>query len=391
MLTKVFAKELFPTKVKKSIFLAGPTPRDYVSSSWREEAVKILNQLNFDGHVFIPEPRDGFFKGDYIDQVNWETEALNRADIIVFWVPRNSDMPALTTNIEFGTWATSGKVVLGYPENAEHMRYLQVMADEIKIPSFKSLEDTLKKAIDIIGEGSLRTHGETYIPLLIWNNSTFKNWYKAQIDVGNKLVDAKVLWNFRAGANKDKVFCWVVHVKVWIELEQRIKSNEFVFGRTDLSSIALLYIPFEQVKELDQIEVLLVKEFRSPVRNSSGFVYELPGGSSKDSDEETLKVALHELEEETSFSFPESRLQAVTSRQVAATLSAHTNSLFVGQLTKKERDFLYGLKTSGKTFGVISDTEKTYVELMSLKEILDNNLLDWNNIGMIFSAIKKVI
>lgn len=28
-------------------------------------------------------------------------------------------MPALTTNVEFGAWADSGKVVFGYPENAE--------------------------------------------------------------------------------------------------------------------------------------------------------------------------------------------------------------------------------------------------------------------------------
>ena len=38
-----------------SIFLAGPTPRSNDIKSWREEAIKILEQLEFEGIVYIPE------------------------------------------------------------------------------------------------------------------------------------------------------------------------------------------------------------------------------------------------------------------------------------------------------------------------------------------------
>lgn len=52
-------------KGKKSIFLAGPTPRKEDIVSWRKEAIKILEENNFDGIVYVPEyssmkPRSGY-------------------------------------------------------------------------------------------------------------------------------------------------------------------------------------------------------------------------------------------------------------------------------------------------------------------------------------------
>ncbi len=40
---------------KKSIFLAGPTPRNKEVKSWRGEALEILQRLGFDGVVYVPE------------------------------------------------------------------------------------------------------------------------------------------------------------------------------------------------------------------------------------------------------------------------------------------------------------------------------------------------
>lgn len=42
-------------KGEKSIFLAGPTPRENNDVSWRVEACKILEDNGFDGIVYIPE------------------------------------------------------------------------------------------------------------------------------------------------------------------------------------------------------------------------------------------------------------------------------------------------------------------------------------------------
>ena len=81
----VYVGEEMPETFTKSIFLAGPTPRNKEEvDSWRPDALSILEDKGYDGVVFIPEPRDGEFKHNYDDQVSWEEKHLNIADCIVF-------------------------------------------------------------------------------------------------------------------------------------------------------------------------------------------------------------------------------------------------------------------------------------------------------------------
>ncbi len=64
-------------------------------------------------------------KGSYVDQAMWERIALSEATTIVFWIPRHlRNMPAFTTNVEFGYWLHTGKVVYKRPDNAEKIKYL---------------------------------------------------------------------------------------------------------------------------------------------------------------------------------------------------------------------------------------------------------------------------
>lgn len=112
-------------KGKKSIFLAGPTPRGKEVISWRVDAVKKLEELGFDGVVFVPEYSTWKPKADYVEQASWEREALTEATIILFWLPRSlPDMPAFTTNVEFGYWLHSKKVIYGRPDGAPKTKYL---------------------------------------------------------------------------------------------------------------------------------------------------------------------------------------------------------------------------------------------------------------------------
>ena len=167
----VYTGEPFPEKTVKSMFLAGPTPRTADVKSWRPEALKILRELNYNGHVFDPEFKEGprgVKEFEYDEQVDWETEGLNRADTIVFWVPRNLvTMPAFTTNVEFGTWLASGKAVFGAPPNSPKNKYLEYKAREFNVPCFKTLEETLKHAVEYLGDGALRHNGECDVPLYI--------------------------------------------------------------------------------------------------------------------------------------------------------------------------------------------------------------------------------
>lgn len=120
-----------------SVFLAGPTPRTSTAPPWRADFIRSLLNAGFRGTIISPEHEHYTENYDYDKQIEWEMEGLQKADMIVFWVPRDlKEMPGFTTNIEFGEWMKSGKVVLGYPEWAEKMKYMQYKAEKFNIPVF---------------------------------------------------------------------------------------------------------------------------------------------------------------------------------------------------------------------------------------------------------------
>ncbi len=138
-------------KGEKSIFLAGPTPRGENVVSWRTKACQFLEQKGFDGIVYVPEYSTWKPKADYVDQAMWERESLTYATVIVFWVPRElPDMPAFTTNVEFGYWLHSGKVLYGRPSGASKTKYLDWLygVDYNKKP-FEDLQLLLEEASEL--------------------------------------------------------------------------------------------------------------------------------------------------------------------------------------------------------------------------------------------------
>lgn len=139
-------------KGKKSIFLAGPTPREAEVASWRIDAVKKLEELGFDGVVFVPEYSTWVPKSDYVAQANWEREALTEATVILFWIPRSlPDMPGFSTNVEFGYWLHSKKVIYGRPDGAPKTKYLDwLYKTDYNEEPFNDLNKLLEYAVEII-------------------------------------------------------------------------------------------------------------------------------------------------------------------------------------------------------------------------------------------------
>jgi len=135
------------------VFLAGPTPRHISVPSWRPNAVRSFVSQWFNGTLIIPEDGTGepFDEERYTDpQIDWEWDGLGMADCIMFWVPRNMEtLPGLTTNVEFGMYASSGKVVLGYPPSAEKVHYLDRLARDNDVKVSVDLDQTVKDSIDL--------------------------------------------------------------------------------------------------------------------------------------------------------------------------------------------------------------------------------------------------
>jgi Nucleoside 2-deoxyribosyltransferase like len=112
---------------KNSIFLAGPTPRDDNVKSWRPNAIQILEELGFEGQVFVPERVDWKCNFEYNNQIEWELKYLDAVSKIVFWIPRELvTMPAFTTNIEAGRYFSIAieRCVYGRPDSASKNTYL---------------------------------------------------------------------------------------------------------------------------------------------------------------------------------------------------------------------------------------------------------------------------
>jgi hypothetical protein len=135
---------------KPGIFLAGPSPRDEHELNWRPYAVDILKKAKWKGDVYVPIPEDGKWERNYEAQIDWELRYLHIADAVLFWVPRDLEhLPGFTTNIEFGMFLKSRKIVLGHPEGAPKTRYLDYVARLHKVEIYETLEGTVAAAMRI--------------------------------------------------------------------------------------------------------------------------------------------------------------------------------------------------------------------------------------------------
>lgn len=390
MMTDVYAYEEAPLSYHASIFLIGPTPRKQDDPSWRPEALRILSEMYPDNEfhlvVFVPESREGPYR--YLEQVEWEKRHLDMADVLLTWLPRdmNTSLKGLTTNVEFGKYLESGKLFYGRPDHADHVKYLDWIYTEV---TKRQPSHTLRALSQEVGHylnsklehmGQLRQAGERYVPLHIWVTTQFQSWYQSQKRAGNQLLDAKVLWTFLIH-KVNCTFSYALHVHVWIASENRIKSNEFILSRPDISVV----VPYwKHPTSFFDSEVVLIKEFRSPARTQDSFVHELPGGSHFEPGDE-LVVASDELYEETSVRIAPHRFKYIDSKQLVTTWSTHFAHVYAVELARDEMNQIKNIMQSGETFGVSEDSEKTYVEVHTLRNI--EKLVDWSTIGMIYQTL----
>lgn len=384
-MTVVYSREDMPKDETKSMFLAGPVPRKEYELSWKNEALEILDSMGYNGVVYIPENRNPEQKEGNFDlqaQLDWEYTCMCACDAIVFWIPREMrsdfEMIGLTTNVEFGRFLNSNKLFCGCPDEAPRMEYLKLISRD-KYKWHNTLEDTLKSVVQYLGRGMYREDEEIKIPLHIYKSKQFQNWYKQQLNVGNYLTGFNMEYEFVMPKAK-QMFLEIFHPSVYIAKEDRVKDNEFVVARTDMSYILAYY----KKEDIMDSEIVLCEEFRSPINNNEEMVFELPGGSSLNPNDDVLSTASKELEEETGLKLDKNRFKQVALKQSAATLCSHKIALFKVELTEEE---INSLKKDNSIHGVLEDTEQIHLHVMKVSEALD--MVDWTNTGMILNGIKE--
>lgn len=383
----VYLDEALPNQYLKLLVILEPRDPDLKHPAhWHTEVLATLRACQYDGVVAFMSPRRPSDLASHNVLMFTRTARLAQADIIACWIPRKS--PADNEfALDAGAWMGTGKLLYGFDsanrDTAHAERYLRLTLMAAKEGATADcLAALLRLAQKRLGNGALRKGAERSIPLHVWQSQAFQSWYAAQRELGNELRGAKLEWTFRVGPNRAIVLMWALHVNVYVANEDREKSNEVILSRTDLAS-AVLYYPGAR---LEETQIVLVREFRSPVRNSLGFDYGLPGGSSFRANLDIKAVITAEIRQETGLEITARRLREISSRQPVATLSTHHDILFAAEITANE---LGRFRDAPTALGNASESERTYPLIMTYAEILQSPAIDWATIGKITQALRS--
>ncbi len=130
-----------------SVFLAGSIEQDK-AEKWQERTIRLLG----DCPLTILNPRradwDTSWKEDiqnpnFYEQVNWELDALEKADFILFYFDPNTKSPI--SLLELGLFAKSGKLMVCCPKGFWKKGNVDIVCERWRIPQFGSLESMLSE------------------------------------------------------------------------------------------------------------------------------------------------------------------------------------------------------------------------------------------------------
>ena len=143
-LTTIYAPLPLPSPhPHPTIFLSGTT-----TIRWRDTLTSHLSSLNRPLTIIDPlrpdwdsswRPHISF--APFHEQVNWELDMMEAADIIFIYLHPGTESPV--TMLEFGLWAKNGKVVVCCPEG--YLRYgnVQVLCERFGVQMVERLEDVV--------------------------------------------------------------------------------------------------------------------------------------------------------------------------------------------------------------------------------------------------------
>ena len=129
----------------KSIFLAGSIGG--VKKKWQSKVIKDLEDKPF---IFLNPFRDDYEKDleqtidnpQFTEQVNWELDMLDKADIIIFYFDPDTDAPI--TLLEFGKFCSSGKIVVCCPDGFWRKGNVDVVCQRNNVPQVDTLEELIE-------------------------------------------------------------------------------------------------------------------------------------------------------------------------------------------------------------------------------------------------------
>jgi hypothetical protein len=135
----------FRNRNKKSVFLAGSIEMGN-AENWQETLS--ISLINSGWVVFNPRRDDWdnsltqeFETPQFYQQVTWELNALEQADLIVMYFDPNTKSPI--SLLELGLYARSGKLVVVCPEGFWRKGNVDIVCNYYNIPQFQSILDLI--------------------------------------------------------------------------------------------------------------------------------------------------------------------------------------------------------------------------------------------------------
>lgn len=289
---------------KNSIFLAGPCPRKDFSDDWRFEAFEILNKLGFTGSVITPSNENyskmlsefGISKENALKtQTTWERAAMNIASAIVFWIPRDENHPARTTNFELGEWYKKPNIFVGWPDYAQHNEYIACKLSEQGKYIYQSLEEMLSKVIQILSnsESTMYFTSDTHF----CQQRTLELSRRPFVDVTSMDLEMISNWNKRITMNDV-----VVHGGDFIDPEKistmlkpllsilNFKTLHWVLGNYDRKEKNSI---IDVISSIDRDIILHDNNFKFSIDNHSYVVVHEPNDNKIDATENDIILFGH--------------------------------------------------------------------------------------------------
>ena len=132
-----------------SIFLAGSIEQDtadrwqdHVIEQFKNSPVTILNPRRA---VWDANWEQSIDNNHFTEQVNWELDALEMADVILLYFDPETKSPI--SLLELGLFAKSKKLLVCCPDGFWRKGNVDVVCQRYGIPQFKSLEEMVREVM----------------------------------------------------------------------------------------------------------------------------------------------------------------------------------------------------------------------------------------------------
>ena len=130
---------------KLSIFLAGSIEMG-LAEEWQNKVIEALSKFDID--ILNPRRVDwdssweqSIDNKPFLEQVTWELDNLEQADLILFYFAENTKSPV--SLLELGRFSTTGKVICCCPAGFWRKGNVDIVCERYHSPVYEDLDDLI--------------------------------------------------------------------------------------------------------------------------------------------------------------------------------------------------------------------------------------------------------